>query len=219
MTTDNFPCPQCQAPTVANARFCASCGTPLATLEPHAGPDMPKAEAAKQPHPVKPVGFAAARAMWQSASGRTQALIGAGLALAGLIAIAVMLATAGSSTSHAAADNDASVVDELASLRRCEQLWNSDGNDQNRQMVQTTARYDGSSYVDVDYDADFPDKCLVTLAFSDYDRSMQFIERGVDRDLGPFKVADMGAASTLPQSSKGWNAQLNAEDGTIALDG
>jgi hypothetical protein len=137
--------------------------------------------------------------------------------------LAAVIAASGSSSEsddRAAADtgNAPAYEGELTALRRCQRLWNSAGNNNNRAMAKGMAEH-SAAYVDVDYAADYPDKCLVTVAFSDFNRAMQLMKSGTDSAYGPYRWMGTNDADALPAASKGWSAKLNAADGFITVTG
>lgn len=96
-----------------------------------------------------------------------------------------------------------------ADLGRCVALWNKPSNDYGRQLI--SGYSEQPPYVNVDFSATFPDRCLITSANIDIGRAYQFIEGGQSGgELGPFGLpVSEGSVNELPPTD--WNVASDTE--------
>jgi len=100
-----------------------------------------------------------------------------------------------------------------AALRRCVLLWNKADNT----AARNTLAVSEGEYVSVTLSAQYPDRCLVTIANPRLDLSAQLLESG-SASAYPYDQIASGSASTLPQSVTHWNASPYGAEGGIALN-
>ncbi len=209
MSAQRF-CDQCGEPVTAPAKFCAACG---AKVEP---PDL---AVRSTPEPattiIDPAGAPTTVQQGASRPSNRRALA---LTVVGLIALVAAIAGISAMTGddNTSADADVSVSDngdEIAALQTCVDRWNSEDN---RIKSVGAMRGVGEGYVSIGFAEDFPDKCLITVAYPTVDRSLQFIEAGEGSVSGPYGMPQQGTLASLPESTKQWNAQIDPT-GTVKL--
>jgi hypothetical protein len=123
------------------------------------------------------------------------------------------------STSPSTSDHASIATAERAANELCVKLWN--GTENRFSEMANSIAGGGDAYVSVGYSADFPDKCLVTVAGATTSTAMQFTEAGGQTaSLGSYAPVDPDGipVSQLDESSKQWNAKVIDEQGHIALD-
>jgi hypothetical protein len=94
-------------------------------------------------------------------------------------------------------------------LRRCVDLWNEPSNDYGRTLISGYSSQ--PPYVNINFSAQFPDKCLITAANPDIGEAHQFLEgRGGSSGLGPFGLPiSEGSVNSLPPTE--WNTSSDGE--------
>jgi hypothetical protein len=209
-------CRDCGTTVPADANFCGSCGAAVATGDSHWSGGETADDAVQTVSEATPD----TRTRWHHS--REARFIFGGVVAALLLTVVLAL---GSNDDSADADTktaDAEVVTETVDEgpppeERCVDLWNGADAETARGMG-SVYRSMGDAYVSVGFADDFPDKCMITVAYPSQDRVSQFIESGsTGGPLGPFGAPSTGNISDLPESTKDWNASM-AENGTVTLD-
>lgn len=140
-------------------------------------------------------------------------------------AVVVLLSGCGggsssTSTDSTASDDAAAANAERAQNQHCVTVWN--GADNRFASMANSIAGGGDAYVSVGYSADFPDKCLITVAGATTSTAMQFTEAGgqTASAVGSYAPVDPSGipVSQLDESTKQWNAKVIDEQGHIALD-
>mgnify|MGYP003403384652 FL=1 len=139
-----------------------------------------------------------------------------------ILSIALSGDSGNSGTSGMTPGSEEAANPDVSPEQRCVDLWNNDaGNASSGVNWAETLQRAGEMYVSVGFAADFPDKCLFTLAQPNYDTVTQFIESDPANTPGNVHTSGPsggGSVSGLSEETKQWNATV-AEDGTLTLTG
>jgi hypothetical protein len=143
-------------------------------------------------------------------------LIGGGIAVALLFAVAIgVIALASGESGKSAAETPASdaemagLEEEVGSaeeegLEECVDLWNNSENAGPQSSLAALA----ASYVSVTTSDLYPGKCLITAANPELNLSAQFLEGGGNPYA--FDQIATGEATSLPPSVTAWNATVDS---------
>lgn len=109
----------------------------------------------------------------------------------------------------------ADAASENSDLQRCVDSWNAAARSGQGSNANFGKLWLGPTekYAAVGFSADFPDRCLVTLADPDLDGAAQFQESG---EGGWLMTGDTATPSDIPESAKRWNA-TRAGEGSLSL--
>ena len=209
-------CPRCGEGT-ADHEYCQTCGLNL-----HAEPELPT-RAQWEQREFRPPSETATSGAWTTASAwwkrrPTKARAAVFVALAALVVAPVVILLAGSGNSTPVSDlGEAGQRDPESNElpeQRCVEAWNAEDHP-GRTVAGVGLGQARDIYVSVLFAADFPDKCLVTVAIADSNSAFQFIE---SRGEPPWRPVEGSIpVSSLDSQTKAWNATVTDPDGAIEL--
>jgi len=137
------------------------------------------------------------------------------IALILVIGLTTVIAGRGDSNQHASTQV---VVAPPSAAQLCATKWNGSTDSfstTSKQMVRAISQTGGQAttlYVSAGFSADFPDRCLVTVANPDVGNVVQFTETS----QGGFRLSGTGRVSDVPDSAKQWNATMTSDGVMLA---
>lgn len=152
-------------------------------------------------------------ARWRSFSSKAQAGIVGVLILAVGVGLAIAIETKNDKGSASSAESGGGASEsEATDIDKCVASWNSGVTENVRSLVKNIggASLSGGGaqlYASTGYSADFPDRCLVTIANPDIRQAVQVQEDS----SGSFILSKTASLGELPDSVKQWNAGVDKD--------
>lgn len=201
--TDPLVCPRCGAEAATD--YCGTCGLRLTDLD-----ELPR-RSTWRPETID----AGPSSTTKRDPLRTRVIAGVSVALVAVLVVIAALAGGQSDSPPPLADTDTvSTVDPgPPPEQRCVNLWNGSAERDDRFRNRPA-----DAYVSVGFLAEYPDRCVVTVASLSTTPALAFIYReNRSSSERNYDLIFSGLTDQLPETNTDWNATMDST-GDVALD-